>query len=437
MEQARSSPELIKCGLCDFEGATPYDLALHLVKDHGLDLRSTIIAMKEYARRRGVDVREDLRRLIKDLTGRETLWPARPSAAARVKSGLERLGRTLSVRRVKPPPMHSPKPELAPPRPRLAKLMARLSLKLSGIKELRLRRGEREAEPKERTPAHVIAYRLLAPLAEKLLPYTEDLRIKLRRAGMKVSLRGYVSLMLFDSFVVMAATFAYCQFMLPLLGFPQTQALLLSTGLALLAWAVSFNFHYIYPSIKASSRKNTIDLELPYAVNYMSILASSGVTPERMFRALAELNIPAISQEARDIVRDIELFGYDVFTAVEEAIRRCPSDKFAEILEGMVATARSGGDLRKYLMDEARRLMELRKIESRRATTSLATAAELYIATAVFGPLVFVVLLSIMAMIGGDVFGLSPATLLMGMVYLITPLANAIMLLVIDAYSKR
>jgi len=470
LEENKQSVEVhrLKCGLCGFEG-TPYALGAHLVKVHNLDLRSVIIGLKEESKRLNLDLREDLRALIRDLTGREPT--PKPSYLTRLKTTVRKIKVSKAIKEAKvTPPPPTPKPAL-PPTPRAPPTPYRSPPAIPKItrppvappppkptvpptppappishEQLQTPPGETHPSEREKKKEgeeergekkyHALAYAIFGPFTDKLLPHTEDLRVKLRKAGMKISLRAYVSLMFMNSFIVMVATFIYLNLILKLFAFSSIQVTMLSLGFAFMSWAITFYMHYAYPSIKAASRKVAMDVELPYAVSYMAILSSAGVSPEKMFRALAELKIPAISQEARDIVRDIELFGYDVFTAIEEAIRRSPSEKFSEILEGMVATARSGGELRRYLIEEARRLMRLRRIESRRVTTSLATAAELYIAAAVFGPLVFVVLLSVMAMMGGTVLGLSPNILLMIVVYLLLPIVNAIMLLGIDIYTK-
>jgi flagellar protein FlaJ len=97
-------------------------------------------------------------------------------------------------------------------------------------------------------------------------------------------------------------------------------------GATLFAGASSLIGFYVYPLLRADSLKRDLEEGLPFTTGYLSILAGSGVPPAQMFRSLAQLDSKlAVSKEAKLIVRDVELFGVDIVSALESVSKRTPS----------------------------------------------------------------------------------------------------------------
>lgn len=158
-----------------------------------------------------------------------------------------------------------------------------------------------------------------------------------------------------------------------------------------------------------------------------------------MFRSLAKIDRNlAISQEAKNIVRDVELFGVDIITAMDAASKRTPSEKFRDLLEGFIATIHSGGDLRKYLSERSKQYMHLKRIALKRLSDSLGVLAEFYVVMLVAGPLILVVMLAVMAMLGGGMPGLmNPRLLLYLLTYLGLPVGSVVFLIMLDTISPK
>lgn len=96
-------------------------------------------------------------------------------------------------------------------------------------------------------------------------------------------------------------------------------ALLFGFGGALMIWALSIGGFYAYPLYRADKHKRELDDELPFTTGYLSILASAGVAPERMFYSISTLDMPlAASFEAKEIVKEVNLFGMDFISALEK-----------------------------------------------------------------------------------------------------------------------
>src|SRR6185369_14976174 len=102
----------------------------------------------------------------------------------------------------------------------------------------------------------------------------------------------------------------------------------------------------VLPDLRALNRSRGLNSRLPYALNYISTMASAGATPEQLFAGLAAQPLYGeVSQECAWIVRDLRILGFDIMGALARAIDRSPSTKFQDFLQGAVTTLSAGGDL--------------------------------------------------------------------------------------------
>jgi len=304
----------------------------------------------------------------------------------------------------------------------------------------RLSKGFEKAEKGSPKP-HVFAYRVLGQRTSGLLPLFKDVDVNLQRSRMRVSFRGYVSLAVLGT--MLASLLALVFVTLSSLFFLHLSfltSILFGLGSTLFAGASTLIGFYAYPLLRADSLKRSLEEELPFTTGYLSILAGAGVPPAQMFRSLAQIDSSlAISQEAGLIVRDVELFGVDVVSALSSASKRTPSAKFRELLEGFIATIHAGGDLAKYLSERSRHFMRQKKISLRRLADTLGVLAEFYVVLLVAGPLILVVMLAVMAMLGGGgVIGtLDPRLLLYLLTYLGIPLGSLVFLILLDMITPK
>jgi flagellar protein FlaJ len=176
-----------------------------------------------------------------------------------------------------------------------------------------------------------------------------------------------------------------------------------------------------------------MDLELPYVASHLSILATAGLPPARMFKLIEDSpTTPQVASEANEITRDVEVLGDDIITALEAERIRSPSNTFAEILEGFVATIRSGGSLTGYLQDATRVVMDHRRVAAKQLVEGLATFAEVYVTLMVVFPLMVIVMFSVMAIIGGGLGGYSTSSMMNLVTYLIIPFCGLTVIVMLD-----
>ena len=266
------------------------------------------------------------------------------------------------------------------------------------------------------------------------------LKKNLARASIKIGVQPYVGLMVFTALITSAAAFVVS---LPILSFVKVQSSLIFpfAGLiAVLSFFSSFGICFIYPNYVAFSRGNNIDSNLPIIANFMSVLASAGMPPEAIVRSLARVGKEfRIEKEASAIIGDIELLGMDLTSALKRASEKAPSKQFGRMLDGVVTTSHLGGDLAGFLREEAEKFRREKMIMMRHFVDNLGIIAETYITFMVAAPLMLIVMLSVMAFIGGGITigNLGVDALLNILTFLLLPAGVIIMILAIDAMSPQ
>ncbi|MCJ7613523.1 type II secretion system F family protein [Candidatus Bathyarchaeota archaeon] len=290
------------------------------------------------------------------------------------------------------------------------------------------------------TKPQVFAYQLVGGRSSRLFPLFTDLDVNLKKSGMKTNFKAYVSTAILASLLLSAAVILVVSTLLFFVfNVSLVLSLLFGVGLSLLAGALTVIGFYLYPSYRADSLKRALEDDLPFTAGYMSILAGAGVPPVFIWRSLAQVDSSqAITNVAKNVVRDVELFGFDVISALETTSKRTPSERFKEMVEGFISVVHSGGNLVKYLRNRSQQYIKLKQIALKRFSDTLAVLAEFYVTLIVAGSLIFVVMLSVMSMLGGGGFGPFDSRLLLQLLtYLGLPIGSVIFLIIIDIISPK
>src|SRR2546422_2323730 len=199
--------------------------------------------------------------------------------------------------------------------------------------------------PEEKQGFSYFTYGLLGKKIGRLLPIFSGLKQVLSLAGMKIGYKAYVSSMVFFALVGGGLSF-FVWFLILNLGlgaafgltFSITSVLLsvlLSIGLAVMTGLAILGFFYILPSMKVGSRRQRLDNFLPFTASYMTVLASAGVTPERILRSTSEKDPKFMnSHEIANVMGRIDLLGYDVINAMNAEVERSPSANYQDLLRG-------------------------------------------------------------------------------------------------------
>jgi archaeal flagellar protein FlaJ len=260
----------------------------------------------------------------------------------------------------------------------------------------------------------------------------------LQKAGVKITFDAYMGLTAFATILSTVLGFVISLTVLAASG-PIAPAIIFSIIAGMLGALIAFGTCYAYPTLQISSKVRKIEANLPLTANFMSVLASSGMPPERIFRSLANVGDEfGVGDEMRRAVADTEVMGLDLNDALKRASVRSASKKFGAMLDGIVATSHMGGDLSSYLRDEADKFKKTRVTAMKTFLDSLAGMAEVYVSFMIALPLVLVVMLSVMSFLGGGLSlfgGLDPQAIMMLMTFVVTPAGVMIMILLVDSLT--
>jgi flagellar protein FlaJ len=265
----------------------------------------------------------------------------------------------------------------------------------------------------------------------------KSMQDNLAKAAVKITFQAYLGLMAFTTIVAAVVGFGL-SFLIFSIRLPFVPAFIFSMIAAMIAGISVFGFCYVYPVLAISSKVRKIDSNLPLTANFMAVLASSGMPPERIFRSLANVGDEfGVGDEIRRAIADTELMGLDLNDALKRASVRSASRKFGSMLDGIVTTSHMGGDLSSFLRDESEKAKKLRVTSMKSFLDSLAGMAEVYVSFMIALPLVLVVMLSVMSFLGGGsmLAGMDPQTILLLMTFIVTPAGVGILLLMVDSMT--
>jgi flagellar protein FlaJ len=289
------------------------------------------------------------------------------------------------------------------------------------------------------TKPQAFAYQLVGERTTRMLPLFKDVDANLQKSEMRISFKAYVSWAILASLLTSVSTLILIPSCLVFIGhLSLNSSMLFGVGGAMFASAFTIIGFYSYPIFRADSLKRDIEGELPFTTSYMAILAGAAVLPNSIFASLTNPRVSLkVSVEALAVLRDTELFGLDILSALENLAKQTPSEKFKEMLEGLIGTVHSGGNLAGYLTNRSRQYMELRKIELRKFSDTLSILGEFYVTLLVAGPLILVVMLAVMGILGGAFGLMDPRLLLNLLTYVGIPLGSLSFLIILDMISPR
>ena len=279
--------------------------------------------------------------------------------------------------------------------------------------------------------------KLSKTVPQRIVSRLDGLKTDLAKVG-KISFEVYLGMIVFTFAIVGIAAFLVSFVFLSLI-LPLFQVIGGAALLAFLAGFVSVGAFYAVSLIQISSRSRKIDANLPLIANFMSVLANSGMPPERILRSLGNVGDEfGVGEEIRRAIGDVEVMGMDLTGALRNASIRSSSRKFSSMLNGVITTSHMGGNLAEYLREKANVYKKSRRISMKGFLENLSNVAEVYVSIMIALPLTLVIMLSVMSFIGGgaSLFGnLDPYVILMILTFIITPAGIGILLLLVDSLT--
>ena len=269
------------------------------------------------------------------------------------------------------------------------------------------------------------SFRIFGGVAPSFLRHVFEFKDFLERARIKIYPETYVSLMFFIATLTLPVS-AIAIMLLYFYGFMPIIFLIP------LPFYIMVGFLLI-PMSKASDRASSLEREMPFASAYISVMASGGIAPYTSFKRLAEVELmPAMRGEAREIIKDVEIFGIDPLTALEAAAKKNPLDIFKDFLAGYASTVIIGGDIGHFLERKAEDIFKTRALRVKTAAERLGMLLETFIIVMVLMSLCFYILFSVESIYS---VGISMYSGIILYTYLFTPLLS--MMFIYLAHSMQ
>jgi flagellar protein FlaJ len=232
------------------------------------------------------------------------------------------------------------------------------------------------------------SFRIFGRAAPSFLRNVFGFKDYLDRAKIKIYAETYVSLMFFVATLTLPASIT-------------SLVILYLYGFMPIIFLVPLPFYVIagfliIPISRAGDRASSLEREMPFASAYISVMASGGIAPYTSFKRLSEIELmPAMRSEAREIIKDVEIFGVDPLTAIEHAAKKNPLDIFKDFLAGYASTVIIGGDIGHFLERKAEDIFKTRALRVKAAAERLGMLLETFIIVMVLMSLCFYILFSV------------------------------------------
>ncbi len=291
------------------------------------------------------------------------------------------------------------------------------------------------------TPFQDLSWRVMGKLATEKATGNQVLEENLMKAHMKIRPEEYYASVLMGTVIAAAIGIAIAVgvgvVLFGLMGVGLIMRVLISALAIVMLPLMAYMMLSGSPASKAKGRGRDIDKRIAAAMSFISAMASADVNIDVIFKELSRQKVYGeIASEAAWITRDTELLGSDILTAVKKAAKRSPSAKFQEFLQGVITTSTSGGQLKPYFLLKADEYQKENKLAMKSQMETLGMLAESFVTVVVAFPLFLVLIMAIMAIVGGGDSGMM-IMLLYLIVGLMIPISQFGFIFVIWNMSKE
>ncbi len=265
---------------------------------------------------------------------------------------------------------------------------------------------------KKANPYYKLSNKLFLNNSKKLIQkgYYQKLSLNLRKGNFTTLLSTYVSMMLLTTLISFFIGILFTIFLfifnlsvespyIYLIDYSTANLLIRFLQIIWIIPAVPILTYitlYFYPSAERASIESEIEYELPFVTIQMSAIAGADIEPSNIFRIIAmSKEYKTLRNESKKLMNQINLYGYDLLTALNNISQSSPSKGWSDLLNGMATAIRSGGSLTKYLQKKAENLLFEYRLKREKATRSAETFMDIYISVVIAAPMLMMILLII------------------------------------------
>jgi hypothetical protein len=303
--------------------------------------------------------------------------------------------------------------------------------RLEGETLKRMRKKNEKIEIiKERKPSVYIQFanKWFSKLSDKIINEKtfQDLERDLIKANLQFTPRNYISVIFLTTCIAFLAGIALGIFFLffkigsalPIITMATgefTSRLWKSLLIVILSPILTFIIMYIYPNLEKSSTEARIEEELPFATIHMSAISGSMIDPSKIFDIIISTHeYPYLEKEFKKLINEINLYGYDLVSALRNSAYNSPSRKLSELFNGLATTINSGGYLLDFFEKRSQTLLFENSLEQEKRTKSAETFMDIYISLVIAAPMILMILLMMMKISGlGIAMSTSMITIIM------------------------
>lgn len=234
------------------------------------------------------------------------------------------------------------------------------------------------------------SYRIFGQIAPRFLKNVFEFEDELKKAGMKIYPETYVSMMFFCALLTAPVTLVAIVLLYVFKWIPLVFLVPLPVYIMII--------FMVTPSMKAGERARSLEREMPFAAAYITVMATGGISPYMSIKRLSKVELmPAMRREAREVMRDVEIFGIDPLTALEKSAETHPLDMYRDFVSGYASTVITGGDIGHFLESKTHDIFKVRALRIKVAAERLGTLLESFVIVMVLMSLCFYILFSVEA----------------------------------------
>lgn len=281
--------------------------------------------------------------------------------------------------------------------------------------------------------ANVTVRRLVLYLMDQFPAFFKRLYFSLRYSNIKILSNTYVNIMFFITLLTFFVTTPLALVLFSFQKVPFFVTAIRALFFGMIFSGLSFAFFYLAPGFKIKKRIRSINTNLPFAIDHMSSVATSGVPPGTMFKLIAgSKEYGEVSVEIEKISNYIEFFGYDIISAMRSIAAITPSQPLKEFFDGFVSTIESGGDLKNYLTQKSKEALLTYRLERQKYVEAVSTYSDIYTGVLIAAPLFFVSTLALVSMLGGVVGGVAVSGIIALGTYVVIPVLNILFIVFLE-----
>jgi archaeal flagellar protein FlaJ len=279
-------------------------------------------------------------------------------------------------------------------------------------------------------------YRILGERLDASEP-DEILAEKLKQAGRNITPGMHRSVELLTTVFSVVGVTVVGVLLFVLLIHVSDWYLYLALVVGVTAGAVIGGFRFLL-NTEIANRKDKLDRELPFTLSELSVLASTGTSPIRLFRRMAQRDHDlAMTSEFRKIVYKTDIQGKDLITALAETAKESPSTSVRESFWDMANMIHQGGNLDEYLRAKSDDVLKLKRLVQKEFIERLTTFLDMYVSLVLVGVLMIAVGAFLINAFGSTAVGLDANELLLVLTFGLVPVAVIMTIVLISiAYAK-